>query len=560
MVRRTVSPAEYALEVARMRLAFAALMFVIAYVAIAGRLADLTVFGDERDTSVLSQSQESTLSASRADVVDRNGMVLATSVPMYSLCADTRRIMDMDEAAKKLLTVLPDLDRKKLDADLRGGGRCEMIRRKVTPQQYYAINKLGIAGMEFGHDEGRAWPAGRLGAHIVGFTDVDGNGTAGVEKGQNSRLQHRHEPLRLTIDLRLQTVLRTELAAAIKEFSADGGAGLIMDVTNGEILGMSSLPDFDPQDAGRAGDASKFNRAALGVYEMGSTFKIFNTALALESGQITPYDRFDTVSELKVGGRTIRDFHPATRWLNVIEIFEESSNIGSARMADRIGEEAQRAFLEKLGLLEKPKIGLPEMGAPIVPSSTAWGQSTTMTVAFGHGIAVNSVQLAAAVSTVINGGKRVFPTVVFPEDSDGEDEAKVEEKRVVSQRTSDRIRAMMRLVITRGTAKAAEVPGYLMGGKTGTADKASARGYNDKARLSSFIGAFPMNSPRYLVFVMLDDPKANESTHGFATGGWTAAPTVARIVEKMAPMLGIAPMSEAEGAAAERGLLKALGM
>ncbi len=553
--RRLATPHEQALDVARARLVAASLVFAIAYLIIAGRLTFLTLLSDTPEIPMARQEINESI-ASRADITDRNGTVLATSLPTISLCADAKKIINPDEAIKQLIAVLPELDPKKLHDDLHGTKHCVMLKRHLTPKQSYEVNKLGIAGLEFRPDERRIYPAGNVAAHVVGYTDIDNNGLAGMEKGLDSRLEELPEAAALSIDLRVQTILHRELNNAMNNFHAIGAAGLVMDMTTGELLGMVSLPDFDPQHPGNADDDAKFNRDTLGVYEMGSTFKIFNTALALDSGLIHVGDSFDTTHPLEVGSQTIRDFHDENRWLNVAEIFTHSSNIGSARMAERIGAARQRTFFSRLGLTEKASLELPEVGAPLVPSARDWTQSTTMTTAFGHGIAVNSIQLAGAVATVVNDGMAVHPTLLKQSVMMNT----ANKDRVISPHTSAMMRALMRLVVTRGTAKGAEVAGYMLGGKTGTADKLNAsHHYSTNARLSSFIGVFPMNAPKYLVFAMLDDPKGNAKTYGYATGGWVAAPVVSKVVSQIGPLLDLAPLTPEMEAAAERQLMKPLG-
>ena len=442
--------------------------------------------------------------------------------------------------------MLPDLDPQKLDEDLRGGKHCVMVKRHLTPKQSYEVNKLGIAGLEFRPDERRIYPAGNVMAHVVGYTDIDDKGLAGMEKEFDMQLDEQQEPVALSLDLRLQTIMHDELGAAMDKFHAIGGGGLVMDISTGEILAMVSLPDFDPQHPGDADDTARFNRDTLGVYEMGSTFKIFNTAMALDSGLIHVGDTFDTVHPIEVGEQTIRDFHSENRWLNVAEIFTHSSNIGSARMAQRIGGARQRAFLSRLGLTEKASLEVPEVGAPLVPSARDWSEATTMTVAFGHGIAVNAVQLAGAIATIVNDGVPVHPTLLkHTAAAPGEDARKKD--HVISAHTSAIMRGLMRLVITRGTARGNDVAGYMLGGKTGTADKIVNHRYSSTARLSSFAGVFPINAPRYIVFAMLDDPKGNAKTSGFATGGWVAAPAVSRVASRIGPLLDVAPLTHGDG-------------
>jgi len=555
-LRNLSSPGDFALHCARARLSVVLLAFCLFFVLVSARLTLLTMDNETQEPKPIQAASGDLPVTSRADIVDRNGTALATSLPTVLLMADARKILDAHEAADQIHTVLPEVDTDKLVKELQTAKRYVTIRRHVTPRQYYAINKLGIAGLEFMPDESRIYPAAAVTSHVVGFTDTDNNGIAGLEKSQNARLQSQQEPVHTSLDLRLQTIMHRELNNAIQEFHALGAAGIIMDVTTGEILSLVSLPDFDPQNAGEADDNTKFNRATLGVYEMGSTFKTFNTAMALDSGLIKASERFDTTHNIEIGNKTIRDMHASRHALNVAEIFMESSNIGSARMAEKVGTTRQREFLGRLGLTQKASIELPEVGAPLVPPSSSWRDTTTMTIAFGHGIAVNAVQLCAAAASIVNDGVIVHPTLLKKSASDAASEAK---ESIVSPRTSAQMRALMRLVVKHGTAKQAEVLGYMVGGKTGTADKISGRHYNENARMSSFLGIFPANAPRYLVFTLLDDPKGNAKTYGFATGGWTAAPVTGRIVSQIGPLLNLPPVERDVMAVAEQQLLKPLG-
>lgn len=552
--RRLATPRELALDIAHNRLIVVALLFMVAWLVIGGRLAYLTLRGDGPDTQI-ARNTPADGPAQRADITDRNGTLMATSLPTISLCVDSKNILNPDEATRQLMGVLPNLDAQKLGDLLRGDKHCAMIRRHLTPRQYYEVNKLGIAGLEFHPDERRIYPVGNVAAHVLGYTDIDDNGLAGVEKSMNDRLNDDPAPLALSIDLRVQSVMHQELAAAVSDFHAEAAAGLVMDIHTGEILSLVSLPDFDPDHAGTATDDQRFNRVTLGVYEMGSTFKIFNTALALDSGMVHMTDTFDTRRPPMIGSHVIRDFEKENRAMNVAEIFVHSSNIGSALMAQRFGGTRQRAFFTRLGLTDKLALELPEVGAPLIPPARDWNETTTLAASFGHGVAVNAVQLASAVGTIINDGVPVKPTLLKQTTSQSP-----ASDSVVSQHTSALIRGLMRLVVTNGTAKQADVAGYLVAGKTGTADKVGANHhYLENARVSSFIGAFPANAPRYLVFALLDDPKGNAKTHGFATAGWTAAPTVSHIVAQIGPILNIPPMPKEMALAAEHQIIKPLG-
>ena len=552
--RRLATPHEQALDVAQNRSVAGMALFAAAFLVIAARLAFLTLLSEPSDNlNIHTQIGESLMQ--RADITDRHGSLLATSLPTVSFCADARKILDAAAAEQQLLSVLPDLDAKKLAEDLRGSKHCVMVKRHLTPKQYYEVNKLGIAGLEFHPDERRIYPAGNTAAHVVGFTDIDDNGLSGVEKEFDARLAQQETPVSLSLDLRVQSIMRSELSNAVNNFHALGAAGLVMDIATGEIIALVSLPDFDPQHPGEASSDQLFNRDTLGVYEMGSTFKIFNTAMALDSGIIHMADSFDTTRPVEIGHQLIKDYHPENRWLNVAEIFTHSSNIGSARMVEKLGSVRQRAFFARLGLTEKMQLEIPEVGAPLIPPARDWNQATMLTASYGHGIAVNAVQLAGAVATIINDGQTVRPTLLKVAEN-----ADTKSEHIVSPHTSAQIRALMRMNVMRGTATQADVGGYLVGGKTGTSDKIGAdHKYLNNARLSSFIGAFPMNAPRYLVFAMLDDPKGNAKTFGNATAGWTAAPTVSRIVAQIGPLLDIPPLMNEMATAAEQHLLKPLG-
>ncbi|MEJ0070118.1 MAG: penicillin-binding protein 2 [Pseudomonadota bacterium] len=346
------------------------------------------------------------------------------------------------------------------------------------------------------------------------------------------------ETLQLSIDLRVQNIVREELGAAIAKFSSVGGAAIVMDVRTGELLALVSLPDFDPNEPGSAPADARFNRATLGVYEMGSVFKIFNTAMALDAGATTLAGKFDATRPIPIGRFTISDYHAEKRWLSVPEIFMYSSNIGSAKMAIEAGTATQRAFLDRMHMLAPLKIELPEIGRPHIPMP--WRPINTMTIAFGHGMSVSPLQLAAGTAAVVNGGIYVEPTLIKREPGEP-----MPAQRVMSAKTSESMNKLMRLVVDQGTGKMAAVPGYFVGGKTGSAEKAGKGGYREKALISSFMAAFPMNDPRYVVLGLLDEPKGTKDTYGFATAGWTAAPLVGRMIGRIGPLLGMMPVDEA---------------
>ena len=524
--------AKQALDTGHVRLIAVAAGFALCFFVIAGRLVGLAALAPGNDQAAIPADVRQP-QIERAEILDRNGVLLAGNVRAVSLFANPRKIMDAQQAATQLLTVLPDLDRASVLRILSSDRRFAWVNRHLSPRQQDAVNRLGIPGLGFVDEERRVYPHGPLSAHVVGFTGVDREGLAGIEKGRDDVLAAGQD-VTLSIDIRIQHALRAELLASVDEFQAIGAAGIVMDAHTGEVLGMVSLPDFNPGAMKKADADRLFNRATLGVYEMGSTFKAFTTAAALEYGAATLEDTYDASKPLRVARFTINDDHAKNRWLNVAEIFQYSSNIGSARMALDIGTERQQQFLKTLGLLDRPSIEIPEVGTPMVPQP--WREISTMTIAYGHGIAVSPLQMVRAYGTVVNGGHSVAPTLLTRQDGEGPAPT-----RVLSERTSQTMRALLGLVVADGTGRQAQAQGYLVGGKTGTAEKAGAGGYRRKALLSSFVAAFPINDPRYVVFVALDEPKGTERTFNFASAGWTAAPTTSRIVGRIAPLLGVAP-------------------
>ena len=537
-----------AIETGRTRLLVTVVVMAIGFIAVGARLVDLTLIRGPVEPRLARHAPAAAPVVARADIVDRNGVVLATNLPTTSLHADPTEVLDPVEAADALVRVLPDLDRGEVLARLTSDGRFAWIWRNLTPNQTYQVNRLGLPGLRFLQSERRVYPHGREAAHVLGLTDVDGHGIAGIEQSFDSRLRQDRTSLRLSIDIRIQALLREDVAAAVDRFQALGGAALVLDAGTGEVLALVSLPDFDPNlPQGATGEAA-FNRATKGVYEMGSTFKLLDVAMALDSGATTLDDRYDARRPLRVARYTITDYHAQNRWLTVPEILIYSSNIGAARIALDLGTRTQRRYLGQLGLLEPAAIDLPEVGTPLVPSP--WRDINTMTIGYGHGIAVSPLQMAGAVATLVNGGVRVPPTMIKRRPGET-----VAGEPVISAETSKAMRGLMRLVVEKGTGRKADVPGYLVGGKTGTADKIVGRRYSEKAVVSSFVGAFPIDAPRYVLLVLLDEPKGNASTQGFATGGWVAAPVVANVIRRMAPLTGLLPGPGDGSRLARRGLL-----
>lgn len=543
-----------ALDVARGRLVLMGVGFAALYILVAARALDLTVIQGElprlahqqvRDTDLAAPEQKTAL---RADIVDRNGVLLARSLETASLIADPALIMEPEAVAKDISRVLPGMTYgdvlKKLQRHDRDGRklRSVLIRRNLTPNDQYNILVLGHPGLGFRQEERRIYPQGSLAAHVVGFMDVDGKGLSGIERSMDSLLSSGRQPLQMTIDIRLQHIVRRELQKAIDDFNAIGGVGAIMDVNTGEILAAVSAPDFDPHEITEKNKDAMFNRLTLGVYEMGSTFKTFSIAAYLEMQNASMSQSFDARAPISVGRFKISDFHPENRFLTIPEIFMVSSNIGAARMGEAVGTAKLKGFYKDLGLLDKVQIELDEVSRPLVPNP--WRDLDTMVASYGHSLAVTPIQTLSAMATIVNGGILVHPTLLMdgslPDKGSGKKDSKAE-IRVISAQTAHRMRQLLRLVVTEGTAKSAEVAGFQVGGKTGTAEKKAGRGYSDNKRLSSFIGVFPMDAPRYAVMVMVDEPKGTKATYGYATGGWVAAPAVGRIIKAMAPVMGLVP-------------------
>lgn len=525
-----------AIETSRSRLLITGAVMAFAFAAVSVRLVDLGAFSSATAQSAPSYAvTENTLETERAIVTDRNGVIVATSLMTTALAARPDRLLDPVDAARRLSTLFPDLDRAALEAKLTSDSPFVYIHRKVTPRMEMAVMELGIPGLEFERAETRVYPHGRLMAHILGYTDVDGNGLSGLEQGMETRLRDSNEPVQLSLDLRFQHVVHQELAKAVETYDAIGGAAIVMDVRTSEVLAMVSLPDFDPNSPAESPEENLFNRASFGTYELGSTFKIFNTAMALETGATTLEDGYDATDPIRVDRFLIRDYHAKQRYLTVPEIFVYSSNIGSAKMALDVGPPVQKAFLEALGMLEPMDLEVPETGRPQYPET--WRPVNTMTVSYGHGVSVTPLHLVNGVSAVLNGGVVLPPTLLK------RDEMPIG-RRVISEEVSFDMRRLMRLNAVSGSGTRALVPGYMVGGKTGTAEKANGSGYHRRSLISSFVGAFPMTDPQYAVYVVLDEPQGTEETYGYATGGWVAAPAVGGIIERIGAIAGIAPVEE----------------
>jgi cell division protein FtsI (penicillin-binding protein 3) len=529
--------------VARARIMLLLLAFGCVYGVIAGRLVYLGL-APEASASQKARAADATAQA-RPDVVDRKGRLLATDVRTPSLFAEPHRLVDVDEATDLLLKTLPDLDRAELRARLTSKRYFAWLKREITPEQQRAIYRLGLPGIGFLKEYKRVYPNGPLAAHVLGQVNVDNQGILGLEKWiDNGGLSALHQagfatshnltPVEIAIDLDVQQAVRDELLIAKDRFKAQAANALVVDVQTGEIVSMVSLPDFDPNRPGSPKDPNRFNRLMTGVFEMGSTFKALTTAMALDSGKVNMNSTFDATHPLKYGKFTINDFHPQRRVLSTSEVFTYSSNIGSARIALTMGVEAHKAFLKKMGLLDRLRTELPESAMPLIPNP--WGEINTVTIAFGHGLSVTPLQAVKATAALVNGGFLIEPTFLRRTEA----EAKANATRVIKQSTSDQMRYLMRLNVEVGSAKRAEVEGYFVGGKTGTSEKVERGRYSKNKLLTAFMGIFPSDKPKYLVLVMLDEPQKEQGATA-ATAGLNAAPVAGKIIARIAPLLGVEP-------------------
>jgi cell division protein FtsI (penicillin-binding protein 3) len=530
---------------ARGRIGLTMIAFTAVYAVIAGRLI---VYAVTPDSHVARRGNASdAVATARPDILDRRGEVLATDVKAPSLFGEPKRLIDVDEAVELLTAVMPDLDTREVRERLGNRKRgFAWLRREITPKQQQDVYKLGIPGIGFLTENKRIYPNGAEVAHLIGLVNVDNQGIAGMEKWlDGSGLAALHaagfatdrlqEPVQLAVDLRVQHTMRDELIAARDKFKALAAAGVITDVRTGEILSMVSVPDFDPNNPKEANDPTRINRLTTGVFEMGSTFKALTIAMGLDSGKFNLNSMLDARASLRYGKFNINDYHAQRRVLSLSEVFTYSSNIGTAKVALGMGVEHHKWFLRKMGQLDRLTTELPESAMPLVPKR--WGELNTITIAFGHGLSVAPLQATMAVGALMNGGKLIPPTFL----KRTEEEAQKLAVQVIKPETSAMMRYLMRLNAEKGSARKADVPGFYVGGKTGTAEKVVGGRYSKTKLLTTFMAVLPADKPRYLITLLLDEPKGLPETHGFATSGWNAAPTAAKIIARVAPMLGLEP-------------------
>jgi len=535
------------------RLLVLGVMFTCAFIVIGGRMGVLANSEPSEPRTSVAGAQ---ILAQRADIVDRKGRILATNFETHSLYAQPPQMIEPERAARELAKIFPDLKEERLLKDFTGKRKFLWVKKKLSPEQKQAVHDIGEPGLLFGPREMRLYPNGKLASHVLGGASFGREGVhaaevigvAGIEKFYDDRLRDPalgHKPLELSLDLSVQAATERVLHGGMSLMNAKGAAAILMDVKSGEVISIASLPDFDPNarprppTEGNPGDSPLFNRAVQGVYELGSTFKIFAVAQAMELGLINPDTMIDTKGPLRWGKHRIRDFRNYGSELSTTKVIVKSSNIGTARIAQMIGVERQKQFLESLGFFKPTPLEIVEAegGKPLLPPK--WSELSTMTISYGHGLSTSPMHLAAGYATLANGGNRVVPTLL-------KQEGPATGPRVLSRASAQKSLTMLRKVVTEGTASFGDVPGYAVGGKTGTADKPKERGggyYEDKV-IATFATVFPAHDPKYVLVVTLDEPVETSGDEPRRTAGWTAVPVAAEIIRRVAPLLGLRPEIE----------------
>jgi cell division protein FtsI (penicillin-binding protein 3) len=525
------------------RLRLVMTLFLGCFVAIGVKLSTLAIYAPEPSAPARG---EEVARIPRPAIVDRNGEVLATDIRIPALYADPRKIIDVDEAVELLTATLPELNSGEIRRKLNQKRAFVWLKRELTEKQRDLVHNLGIPGLYFRQEIKRIYPKGKLAAHVLGYTDVDSRGLAGIEKyldGQGALFKaslaepnaEKASPAQLSIDVRVQHALTDELNSAMALYKAVAAAGIVMDVHTGEVVAAVSLPDYSPNDPRDAQKPEYLNRFTGGAFELGSVVKAVTFAMALDAGTANLDTTYDVRFPISVGRSKIDDFHPERRTLTLPEVFTYSSNIGTVKMALDVGQKGHEAFLRKIGFYDKLRTEMPEAAGPILPQR--FTRVSSMTVSFGHGISIEPMQFVAVAGGLINGGMMIEPTFLKRSAED----AAVFARPIISPETSEKMRYLFRLNATNGTGAKADVPGYRVGGKTGTAEKVVNGSYSGDARLNSYLAAFPMENPRYITLVLLDEPKPTPDSHGYATAGWNVVPTSGRLIARIAPILGIQP-------------------
>ena len=525
----------HSLALTYQRLMLMLLLFAGVTFLIVGRLVMLQLSSDRAASLAIANP----LLPARGDIVDRNGVPLARTIDAWTIGLRPRDIIgDPAEVSRRLAELMPERTSDQYRAMIASGRTFIYLRRRALPEMVEAVNAIGEPALVFSREPERLYPQTALAGHVLGWTDLEGRGVTGMEQILDERLMdpaRRGEPTALSIDSRVQAAMEAELASAVTAQLAQGGTGIVLDVRTGEVVAMASAPTFNPNSAGRAAPDALFNRATMGVYELGSTFKPITIAAAMEAGVVRSMSqRFDAAAPVAVGRFRISDDHPLGRAVSIPELLVHSSNIATARIADAMGAERMQAAFRAVGFDEPAHIELNERGRTLWPRE--WGRATVLTSGFGHGLAVTPLHLASAYAALVNGG--IWRPATLLRVGPGQ---AARGRRVYSEQTSHRMRQVLRMIVTHGTGRRAEAPGFRVGGKTGTAEKASGGGYSQRVNVSTFAAAFPMDEPRYVVVVMMDAPQGTEANQFVTTAAYTAAPVVSRVIARTGPLLGIIP-------------------
>ncbi len=528
-----------AVNVCRNRIMVIIGMFLLIYAVIVCRIFNVCLVNGiqlEREEISYYRPRNGLISpVHRANITDRNGVIVATNLPTVNLFANPRKVSNAKIVAKKLSEIFEDTSYEDFLIRLTRTSRFVYLKRNISPQQQAKVNALGFPELEFQPSEIRVYPQKELLAHVLGNTDIDNEGIAGLEKSLNDRLSSSTKDLQLTIDLGIQYAIRDELIKAKEKFKAERATAILMDINTSEVIALTSVPDYDLNKRDFKDKDIKFNFATLGVYEAGSVFKVFNTALGLDSGKIKITDSFDATKPLKMGKHRITDYRVPAKWLTVGETLIHSSNIASALMALKVGKDLQIKFLKNLGLFDKiENLEIYEKGRPLHRSEKYWHDDTVATTAYGYGISVTPMHIITAFSSILNGGIYTPPSLVHNAENR-------QSRRVISTQTSNDMRRLLRDVIIYGSGKNANIEGYEVAGKTGTANKLVDGRYVKGKNVTSFVAAFPISAPKYALMVIIDSPQPLKETFGFVTSGWNAVPTGGKIITRIAPQLNIRP-------------------
>ena len=522
------------LKLQKIKLSFCGFLIVFSFLVIGYRTISLAGINKSNLNTFSFNRVKPIESSIRGNIFDRNNNLLATSISISSLNINPQEVLNKNETIIKLKKLFPRLGKAEILKKLNSTKKHVNLLQEITPREHISLLAHGIEGIKVNKRSKRIYPNNSLASHILGNTDVDGKGIAGLEKSFNHKLENGKDVF-ISLHSGIQHITKTLLLEQIETFEAEGGAGIIMDANNGEIYAITSLPDYNANNYNNVSNKKLFNKATKGIYELGSTLKLITAAVAFESDLIKENDVFDVSNPIRISSRTIKDFHPLNYPLNIPEVVVHSSNIGSAKIAEKFGPSLQLRYLKSLGFMKKLNLQVPELGKPQVRTDKKL--LTTMTISYGHGIAITPMHLASATATIVNDGLKVNPTLLKSGISE-------KENRVFSHETSKKMRSIMRLVVSNkyGTAKKAEAEGYLVGGKTGTAEKVNpSGGYFKKQNIVAFTAAFPMDKPKYVITIMIDNPKGQKSSFGYRTAGYVAAPVVNKIVTRIAPILGIKP-------------------